>query len=140
MERKCIICGTEYPVRSFWPDSGFCPNCKPAFLSAPLWFHRSPAGTRGVWQFLVVIHAVYFVFFSLLLDGGVLSVPVGVYSLSVFFYFVVRIPIGHQRGYPILTRRQIAGLLLLPLYGPVAFTFVFHFAQRLRYGPLETWF
>lgn len=140
MERKCIVCGAEYPIRSFWPDSGFCPNCKPTFLSAPLWFQRSPAGTRDLWRFLVAIHVMYAVLFVLLLDEGFLSVPVFIYSLSVFFYLAGRILVGNQRGYPTMTRKQTAGLLLLPLYGPPVFAFLFHFGQWLRYGPTETWF
>ena len=134
MEGKCISCGASYNLRNLRPDSGFCPNCTPPFLSPPLWLRRSPAGTRSAWQFLITIHIVYLIVFSMLLDGGVLSVPMGIYSLSVVLYFVSRLLVANRKGFPILSRPQAVGLLLLPLYGPTIFVFIFHVGQRLRYG------
>ncbi|NQU10672.1 hypothetical protein HQ590_07780 [bacterium] len=49
-------------------------------------------------------------------------------------YFAIRLAVGKQQGYPILTKQQIVVLLGLPVYGPVAFPFWFYLFQFLRYG------
>jgi hypothetical protein len=111
-----------------------CPDCKPGFLSKPLWFVPTQAGTCSVWQFVVFIHVLYLMIFPLLLDCGILSVPASIYSLTVLLYFAVRFGIARFKGYPILTRLQAFGLLALPAYGLAGFLTLFYFVQRLRYG------
>ena len=134
MKRQCVKCGAEYAIGQLSFDSGFCPKCKPSFLSLPQWFEPSPAGTRSVWLFLVAVHVLYLPFLSLLLDGGVISIPGSLYGVLVLLYFAVRFAVAKLRGWPILTRAQAIALLLLPGYGLAIFIALFHLAQRIRYG------
>ena len=134
MKRTCPECGTEYTILPFRLDSGLCAACKPGFLAKPLWFMASEAGTRSVYQFALVIHLLYALFFPWLMDCGGLSYPALIYSLSVCIYFGCQFPIPGRSKYPILTRTQKIGILLLPLYGLVGFVVLFHWVQKLRYG------
>ena len=70
MERACPLCGREYAVRSFGLDSGHCAECRPRFLSRPLWFAPTEAGRRSVWQFVLTIHVFYILLFLPLTCGA----------------------------------------------------------------------
>jgi len=134
MKRHCAKCETEYELRTFYFDSGFCCQCKPGFLSAPLWFQPSPAGTRKLWQSVVILHIILLFLFSLLIDGGEISVPGSAYCLTFLLYFGFRFILAKFKGYPILSRLQVIALLLMPLYGLGLFVFIFHLVQRIKYG------
>ena len=86
-----------------------------------------------MWQFVVAIHICYILLFPLVMDCGVFSIPASLYSLIVLGYFTVRFTIAKFRCYPILTKIQTVGLLLLPLYGLAGFVALFHYVQKLRY-------
>ena len=98
--------------------------------------HRSPAGTRALWDLLVSVHIFYAILSPMLLDGGEVSTPVGLYSLAVVIYFAVRLTLARSRGCPALSRLQNIMLLLLPLYGPVAVV-ALCFLVRLLRGDLD---
>jgi len=134
MNRSCEKCGDEYTLGQLSFDSGLCPKCKPGFFGAPLWIQPSHAGTRDLWRTVLVIHVILFFLFGMLLDCGELSVPGGIYCLTVIAYLTVRFLIARLRGYPILTKTQAVALLLLPAYGPALVVTLFHWAQRLRWG------
>ena len=120
MKRTCPVCGAEYKAPSLGLDSGFCALHKPSFFSKPIWMHQSPAGTRALWHLLVSMHLWCAMLSCTLLDGGEVSMPVGLYSLAIIIYFAVRLTLARFRGCPVLSRLQTVMLLLLPLYGPVA--------------------
>ena len=134
MKRTCPVCGAEYEVPSLRFDSGFCAQHKPSFFSKAIWLHPSPAGTRALWQLLVSVHIFYAILFSMLIDGGEISTPVGVYSLAIVIYFAVRLTLARSRGCPILSRLQTVMLLLLPLYGPAAAAALCLLVRLLREG------
>ena len=134
MKRECPVCGSEYDIGQVQFDPGFCAKCKPGFFSKPLWFIPTEAGTRSVWQFVVAIHIFYILLFPLIMDCGVFSIPASLYSLIVLVCFAVRFAIAKFRKYPILTKIQTLGLLLLPLYGLAGFVTLFHWIQKLRYN------
>lgn len=131
MKRNCANCGREYEIASFRLDSTVCPDCTPRFLSLPA---KTQGGTCSVWQFVVTMHVFYLLFCPLILDGGFLTIPAAIYSLTVLLYFTVRFGIAKFRGYPILTRLQQVGLLALPVYGPIGFIVLFYWVQWMRYG------
>jgi len=133
MERACPLCGREYAVRSFGLDSGHCAECRPRFLSRPLWFAPTEAGRRSVWQFVLTIHVFYILLF-LPLTCGALSYPASLYSFFVSVYSAGQFSVYGRRKHPILTKAQVIGLLLLPVYGLAAFLMLFFWVQELRYG------
>jgi len=134
MKRKCQKCGGEYTIGQLSFDPGLCRQCRPGFLGAPLWMQPIPAGTKDLWRTVIVIHVILFFLFGMLLDCGELSVPGGIYCLTVIGYLSVRFLVARFRGYPILTKAQAVALLLLPAYGPVLVVSLFNWAQRVRWG------
>jgi hypothetical protein len=134
MKRTCPVCGARYAVPLLRLDSGFCALHKPSFFSKPAWMHRSPAGTRALWDLLVSVHIVYAIVFATLLDGGEVSTPVAVHSLAIVIYFAVRLTLARSGGCPVLSRLQTVMLLLLPLYGPVAVVALSLLVRLLREG------
>ena len=108
---------------------------KRVFLcSAPLWLQPVEAGTRDLWRTVLAIHIILFFIFGLTLDSGEVSIPGGLYSLTVVFYLLIRFHIARFKGYPILTKKGAIAFLLLPLYGPAVVISLFHWAQRMRWG------
>jgi hypothetical protein len=82
------------------------------------------------------MHVILAIFFSLLLDGGLLSEPGVCYCITIIAYFTVRSVIATKRsgGYPILTRLQWIAVALLPLYALPWFMMVLGFGHWLRFG------
>lgn len=134
MKRKCQKCGGEYTLGQLSLDPGLCGQCKPGFFGAPLWMQPIPAGTKDLWRTVIVIHVILFFLFGLILDCGEVSVPGGLYCLTVIAYLMTRFAIARFKGYPILTKPQAIALLLLPAYGPAFMIVLFHWGQRLRWG------
>ncbi|MBP7276401.1 MAG: hypothetical protein KBA51_09390 [Kiritimatiellae bacterium] len=134
MKRKCQKCGGEYTIGPWSFDPGLCRPCKPGFLDPPLWMQPIPAGTKDLWRTVIVIHVILLILLSLLMDGGVISIPGSVYCLTVMLYITVRFVIARFNGYPILTKAQAIGLLLLPAYGPALVITLIHWVQHLRWG------
>ena len=133
MTKRCEKCGGEYAAGSF--DLGLCPSCKPSFFGAPLWWQPSQAGTKSLWRMMLVIHIPLLLLFGLICDCGEISTPGGFYCLTVILYFAVRMFLARFKGYPILKKHQAIALFLLPAYGPFFSIALFHFVQRLRWGP-----
>ncbi|MDD5705529.1 MAG: hypothetical protein PHR35_06355 [Kiritimatiellae bacterium] len=132
--KECQKCGGEYSIGRLSFDPGVCGQCKPGFFGPPLWLQPIPAGTKDLWRTVIVIHVILFFLFGLLLDGGVISFPGSLYCLTVVIYLLVRFVVARFRGYPILSRAQAVGLLLLPAYAPAFMIALFHWVQRLRWG------
>lgn len=93
-----------------------------------------PAGTKDLWRTVIVIHVILFFLFGMLLDGGEVSIPGGLYCLTVIGYLLIRFAVARLRGYPILTKPQAVAFLLLPAYGLAFMIVLFHWVQRLRWG------
>ncbi|MCX7005770.1 MAG: hypothetical protein NTY53_00685 [Kiritimatiellaeota bacterium] len=130
MTKRCEKCGYEYTAGSF--DLGLCPSCKPGFFGAPLWLQPLQAGTKSLWRTMLAIHILLFFLMCLSCGGESLAF----YCLTIIVYFAVRMFIARFRGYPLLKKYQAIALFLLPAYGPFYFIALFHFAQRLRWGPM----
>jgi hypothetical protein len=136
MKRKCEKCGDEYTLGQLSFDSRFCPECKPGFLGTPLWIQPIQAGTRDLWRSVLGIHIVMLCLFCVLFHWRVeVTVPGGIYCLTVIAYLVVRSVIASFHEYPILTKPQAVAMMLLPAYGPAFMIYLFNWAQRLRWGP-----
>lgn len=134
MKKKCQKCGEEYTIGQLSFDPGLCKQCKPGFLGIPLWMQSCEAGTRDLWGTLLVIHIVLLFLSGLILDCGALSVPLGIYCMTVIAYLTVRVVIARIKGFPVLTKCQSVMLLLLPVWGPVYMIPLFYLVQRLRWG------
>jgi hypothetical protein len=134
VKRRCLKCGSDYELARLSFDSGLCGHCRPGFLGAPLWMQPSHAGTEDLWRTVIVIHMILFFLFAPMLDCGMVSVPGGLYCLTVIVYLAIRSTVARFKGYPILTRTQAVAFLLLPAYGPAIVIALFHWAQRMRWG------
>ena len=139
MKRQCKKCGAEYTLGHLSFDSGLCLKCKPGFFSAPIWLQPIPAGTKDLWRTVIVLHMVMFILSGMILDCGEISIPSMIYCLTMLIYFAFRFVLARFKGYPILSKFQAVGLLLLPLYGPVLFIYVFYLGQKIRYGSWAGW-
>ncbi len=132
MKRNCAVCGREYRVRPFGHDDGTCRDCRPGFFSKPTFWEASPRGTRALCRLVIVIHAVLFVFFGLLLGGGE---PGMVYCATVAVYLPVRVFLTTRRDRtPVLSPLQKVALLVLPFYGYPLMHLTFYVGQVIRYG------
>jgi len=129
--RHCAKCHAEYTLGPISFDSGFCPKCRPRFLSAPLCLQPIPAGTRDLWLLMIGIHVIIFFTFGAI-PSAEISIPVSIYCVTVFLYVGFRFVLAKFRGFPVLSRFQAIALLLLPLYGPALFILVFCVGQVLR--------
>ena len=82
----------------------------------------------------MVLHVIMFFLLRMLLDGGEISTPGGIYCLTVIHYLAIRFVIAQFRGYPILSKNQALAFFLLPIYGlPLAIT-LFNLANHIRWG------
>ena len=94
----------------------------------------SQAGTRDLWRMLLVVHAILYFLFGLLLDMGELSRPGGMYCLTIVIYLSIRFVVARFKGYPIHAKTQAVVLCFLPVWGPLLFVALFYWAQRMRWG------
>lgn len=123
MKRECIRCGNEYQSRQFCLSLGYCQECAPKFFSKPK--PSTPAETKSLLKSLIVLNAVLFFFFSMLLDCGTISNPGMFFFSGTIIYLTTRLLIGHfsPGGHPTLSVLQRYFLILLPFYGfPIAFS------------------
>ncbi len=133
-ERSCAVCQEKYLLGPFDFDSGTCKKCTPGFFCAPLWLRMTSAGTLALWKMEIIVHAIFFLLYSALLDDGTISTPGMIYCLTVIFYFTLRIWKGKRsnKGFPVLTRIQRLLLVLLFIWGNVEFHILFGFTQGFK--------
>ncbi len=88
-------------------------------------------------RLVIVVHALLFVFFGLLLGGGE---PGMVYCATVAVYLLVRVFLtaGRDRA-PVLSRLQKVALLVLPSYGYPLMHLAVYLGQAIRYPCMRGW-
>ncbi len=113
MAKTCITCGASYDPPSFSLDTGKCGACvlRRWQLTPP----PGPATTRELWWGVLFVHAIYGFVSLIILCSDIW--PLCFYSFVVICYCLVKITAGAVRGYPSLTSKQQAGLLLFPAWG-----------------------
>lgn len=117
MKKNCVRCNKEYEVSQFHFDDGYCCNCTPKFFSLPQ--VTTPAMTRHLLSWAIVINLLIMFFGGMLLDGGTISNPLAFFTSCTVLYLLGRMACGKITKHepPVLTRLQQFALLLLPFYG-----------------------
>jgi len=103
----------------FTLDSGYCADCNPGVLSLPDLHPSTPAETKSFLLNVIVLNIVLLCLSSMLLDGGVISRPAGVFFSGMTIYWLFKFASWKfsKTGYPSLTFMQRILIILMPFYG-----------------------
>ena len=102
------------------------------FFAIPPRLLPTIGSTRNLWGTVLIVHIGEAILFGSLLDCGTISIPGGVYCLTVILYLSLRFTIALFKGFPVLTRAQGLAFNFLPFWGPVFSITVFYLTQQFR--------